>query len=408
MTISEVPEAVRDIDLMDLSLYVDNREIDAFDRLRGAEPVHWNAPSDLGPGFWALTSYDLVKAGASDHERLSSAAGTQIMDRKVEGALASIHNMDDPEHAKLRKVAVPHLRAVKIKQWQEVIDTSVTTLLDDAEEQGAFDLIDVVAAKLPMLVLSQVMGVPPEDAPRMVDWTNRLTSSDPDHTVDEAALAEAREEVMGYFRMLTEQRRKEPTSDLLSVLANGTVDGRPLTWEELAAYYIVLVAAGNETTRHLVAGGTVALHETPGSWDRIMADEALVPTAVEEMFRHVSPVSAMRRTALVDHEIGGRQVSAGEKVVLWFSAANRDPAVFEAPHEFRVDRTPNDHLTFGWGIHFCLGAHLARAEVRALYAELRRRGLRFDLAGEPERLRHNIFRGWSAVPVTVASAGRPA
>jgi len=392
------------IDLMDLSTYVENREVEAFRVLRAHDPVHWNAPSDHGPGFWALTRYDDVKAATSDHERLSSAAGTQIVDRKVEGSLASLHNMDDPEHAALRKVAIPHLRAIKVKQWQEVIDHSVTLLLDEAEDAGTFDMVDLVAARLPMLVLSQVMGVPAEDAPRMVDWTNRLTSSDPDHTVDEASLAEAREEVMGYFEHLTALRRREPTSDLVSILAHAEVHGRPLTWGELAAYYIVVVAAGNETTRHLVAGGTLALHETPGSWARIMADESLLPTAVEEMFRYVSPVSLMRRTALTDLEIRGRQIAEGDRVVLFFSAANRDPERFEDPDTFRIDRSPNEHLSFGWGVHFCLGAHLARAEVRAFFAEARRRSVRFDVTGNPVRVRHNIFRGWTALPVTVAPA----
>jgi cholest-4-en-3-one 26-monooxygenase len=392
------------VDLMDLSLFVDSREDEVFDQLRRTAPVHWNAPSDRGPGFWALTRYADVKQAAGDHERLSSASGTQIMDRKVEGRLASLHNMDDPEHAQLRKVTVPHLRAVKVRQWDEVIGSSVATLLDEAEERGRFDLVDVVSARLPMLVLSQVMGVPAADAVRMVDWTNRLTSSDPDHAVDERALAEAREEVMGYFQRLTEERRARPAADLVSILANGAVDGRPLSWEQLAAYYIVLVAAGNETTRHLVSGGTLALHRTPGAWDRVVRDESLLAPAVEEMFRYVSPVACMRRTALVDHEIGGREVRAGEKVVLWFSAANRDPAVFADPQQFRVDRTPNEHLTFGWGIHFCLGAHLARAEVRAFYGELRRRGLRLDVVGEPRRVRHNLFRGWTSLHVEVASA----
>jgi cholest-4-en-3-one 26-monooxygenase len=325
------------------------------------------------------------------------------MDRKVEGKLASLHNMDDPEHAKLRKVAIPHLRAVKVKQWNEVIERSVAVLLDEAEERGRFDLVEMVSARLPMLVLSQVMGVPAADAPRMVDWTNRLTSSDPDHTVDQNALQEARDEVMGYFQQLTEQRRAQPETDLISKLANGSVDGRSLSWDQLAAYYIVLVAAGNETTRHLVSGGTLALHQAPGAWDRIMRDESLIGTAVEEMFRYVSPVSCMRRTALVDHEISGHEVHAGDKVVLWFSAANRDPEMFDSPAEFRIDRVPNEHLTFGWGIHFCLGAHLARAEVRAFYTALRRRGLRIDVVGEPERVRHNIFRGWTSMPVQVAS-----
>lgn len=389
---------------MDLSLFVENREMPAFDQLRSTDPVHWNPQSDRGPGFWALTRYVDVKDAASDHERLSSASGTQIMDRKVEGQLASLHNMDDPEHAKLRKIAVPHLRAVKIKQWNEVIERSVGMLLDEAEERGRFDLVEVVSARLPMLVLSQVLGVPAADAPRMVDWTNRLTSSDPDHAVDEDSLREAREEVMGYFERLTEERRAQPDTDLISVLANGSVDGQPLSWEQLAGYYIVLVAAGNETTRHLLSGSTLALHQNLGAWDRIMRDESLIGSAVEEMFRYVSPVSCMRRTALVDHDIRGREVRAGDKVVLWFSAANRDPEIFEAPDEFRIDRTPNEHLTFGWGIHFCLGAHLARAEVRAFYTELRRRGLRFDVVGEPERVRHNLFRGWTSLPVQIISA----
>ncbi len=186
------------------------------------------------------------------------------------------------------------------------------------------------------------------------------------------------------------------------MLAHGTKDGRPLTWEELAAYYIVVVAAGNETTRHLISGATLALHETPGAWDRIVADPELLAPAVEEMFRYVTPVACMRRTALEDHRIGEREIAAGDKVVLWFAAANRDPEVFDDPHEFVIDRAPNPHLTFGWGIHFCLGVHLARAEVRAFFGAAAARGLRFDVVGEPVRVRHNLFRGWSQLPVEIA------
>jgi cytochrome P450 len=244
--------------------------------------------------------------------------------------------------------------------------------------------------------------VPAGEAPRMVDWTNRLTSSDPDQTVDQTALAEARDELMSSFATLTEQRRAEPTDDLISVLANGTKNGQPLTWAELAGYYIVLVAAGNETTRHLLSGGVLAVHETPGAWDRLSAKPDLLTPAIEEMFRYVSPVACMRRTALEDMIIGEAAIARGEKVVLWFSAGNRDPGVFSQPHEFRIDRTPNEHLTFGWGIHFCLGAHLARAEVRTFFDQALRRGIRFDIAGPPKRVRHNIFRGWSQLPVRVA------
>ena len=397
-----MPDTSPGIDLMDLSVFTDGQEMPVFDDLREHDPVHWNAPSPRGPGFWALTRYRDVRDAASDHRRLSSASGTQIMDRKVEGNNASLHNMDDPEHAQLRKVAIPHLRAVKLKRWQESIDEAVSGLLDQAEEHGTFDLVDLISARLPMLVLSRVMGVPAGEAPRMVDWTNRLTSSDPDQTVDQTALAEARDELMSSFAALTEQRRAEPTDDLISVLANGTKNGQPLTWAELAGYYIVLVAAGNETTRHLLSGGVLAVHETPGAWDRLSAKPDLLTPAIEEMFRYVSPVACMRRTALEDMIIGEAAIARGEKVVLWFSAGNRDPGVFSQPHEFRIDRTPNEHLTFGWGIHFCLGAHLARAEVRAFFDQALRRGIRFEIAGPPKRVRHNIFRGWSQLPVRVA------
>lgn len=392
------------VDLMDLTAFADDREMGVFADLRAHDPVHWNAPSERGPGFWALTRHADVQAAASDVPGLTSAEGTQILDRKVEGALQSLHNMDGPEHVALRRVTIPHLRAVKIQQWQATIDEAVTLLLDEAEERGSFDLVDVVSARLPMLVLSRVLGVPAADAPRMVDWTNRLTSSDPDHVVDAAALAEARDEVMGYFQRLTAERQADPRDDLISVMANGSVLGQPLTWNQLAAYYILLVAAGNETTRHLVSGGTVALteHEV---WGRLERDRDLLPSTVEEMFRYVSPVAAMRRTALQDLQIGRRDVAAGDKVVLWFSAANRDPAVFEDPESFRPDRTPNDHLSFGWGAHFCLGSHLARAEVRSFFGAVLDRGIRFELDGDPQRLRVNLFRGWEHVPVRVTRAG---
>lgn len=402
MTVSDLSPGV---DLMDLSVFVEGREDEVFDTLRAAAPVHWNPPSERGPGFWALTRYADVKAAASDHARLSSADGTQIVDRKVEGGgLASLHNMDDPEHAQLRRVAFPQLRAIKVKQWQAAIDEAVALLLDEAVEHGRFDMVDLVSARLPMLVLARVMGVPAQDAPQMVDWTNRLTSSDPDHGVAGPALAQAREEVMAYFERLTAQRRARPEDDLVSVLANGTKDGRPLTWEELAAYYIVIVAAGNETTRHSISGGTLALHETPGAWERLAADPELLAPAVDEMLRFVTPVACMRRTALEDLRIGDRDVAAGDKVVLWFAAANRDPAVFDEPHAFVLDRDPNPHLTFGWGIHFCLGVHLARAEVRSLFGAALARGLRFDVVGPPRRVRHNLFRGWSQLPVELARA----
>lgn len=392
------------IDLMDITPFGEGREMPDFDRLRQEAPVHWNAPSERGPGFWALTRHRDVKAVAMDTEAFCNGQGTQILDRKVEGhGLSSLHNMDGPEHAKLRRITIGHLRAVKVKVWQDVMTRTAQLLLDEAQDRGEFDLVDQVSSRLPMLVLAQVLGVPAEDAPKMVDWTNRLTSSDPDEAVDASQLAVARDEVLALFSRLTEERRREPGEDLISVLTHGEKDGKALTWEELAAYYIMMVAAGNETVRHTLSGATVALDETPGAWNRLSSDHGLLPTAVEEMFRWVTPSASQRRTATRDVELGGKHIAAGDKVVLWFSAANRDPEVFDDPHEFQPDRSPNDHLAFGWGVHFCLGAHLARAEVRTYFTELLDRGIRMELTGQPRRVNHNIWRGWTDVPVRVVS-----
>lgn len=397
--------SVKDIDLMDFSQFERGEDPALYAALRAEDPVHWNDEGGSGQGFWSLTRYADVKAGADDTTLLSSAQGTQIVSRRVEGKLNSLHNMDDPEHGKLRRVTAPDLRPTKVRAWQGIVDDVVNELLDDAEAAGDFNLVEVVASRLPMLIVAQVLGVPREDAPKMVDWANRMQSADPDHLVDEAAMQQARDEAMDYFKALTDKRRADPKDDLISAMVSATKDGKPLTWEELAAYYIVFVAAGNETTRHLISGGTAALDADPTNWKRLREDPALVNPAIEEMFRYVSPVACMRRTATADYTLHGKAIAAGDKVVLWFASANRDETVFEDPEVFRIDRTPNDHLTFGWGAHFCLGAHLARAEVRALYNECLRRDLRLEVTGEPTRLRHNLFRGWTEVPARVSRIG---
>lgn len=392
-------------DLMDLDRFVRDEEADLFAELREKDPVHWNDEPG-GEGFWSLTRYDDVKAAADDPVTYSSGQGTQIVSRRVEGhGPGSLHNMDDPEHAKLRRLTAPDLRPARVRDWQGVVDQVVDELLDDAVALGDFDFVEKIAKQLPMRIIAQVLGVPRVDAHKMVDWANRMQSAEAPATADQDAMQAARDEALQYFHDLTEQRRREPQKDLISVLAHATKDGVPLTWEELAAYYIVLTAAGNETTRFLTTGGVLALAEDSSRWSRLRDEpNVLVPT-VEEMFRYVSPLSCMRRTLTADVVVRGQELRAGDKVVLWFSSANWDESVFERPREFVMDRTPNEHLSFGWGIHFCLGAHLARAEVRTLFGEAARRGIRFDLTGEPQRLRHNLFRGWTQVPVRVAPIG---
>lgn len=388
------------IDLMDLDVFTSGRQYAMFARLRATEPIHWNDEPD-GPGFWSVVRYDDVKATMMDQPRLSNAEGTMLQSRRAEGKLHSLHNMDDPRHAKLRQVAAPYLRGIRVKAWEEMIHAAITGLLDEAEAKGHIDVVHDIAARLPMLVLGRVLGVPPEDCPMMVDWTNKITTDDPDYLPDPAMRDVARDELFAYFKDLTEQRRSAPREDLTSVLGAGRIDGELLGWDDLAAYYVLLVAAGNETTRHLISGGFEALHQHPGSWERLRAEPRLVGSAVEEMLRWVTPVTNIRRTALEDLELLGRHVRAGEKVVAWFASANRDETVFENPETFVLDRSPNMHLTFGWGIHACMGLHLARAEATALFTEILRRGLAITSTGPGVPVASNSFTGLKRLPATV-------
>ncbi|WP_312858017.1 cytochrome P450 [Pseudonocardia pini] len=389
------------IDLTDMRPFVAGTQHELFRALRDHDPLHWNDETDGGRGFWSLTRYADVREGANDHQRLSSAEGTQLAERRVEGKLHSLHNMDEPEHGKLRRIAIPYLRAVKIKRWQQSIAESVTRLLDEAEAAGELEFVHAVSANLPIRVLARVLGVPAEDCATLAELSNVAHIQDPEYVTTDEQRETAREELFAYFKDLTAKRRADPQDDLVSVLVQGTVDGEPLSWEQLAAYYIVLMAAGNETTRHLTSGAVDAFDRYPEEWRRLRADRGLLGPAVEEMFRWVSPIAFMRRTAIAPVEWHGHTIEPGQKVLLWFGSANRDERVFADPDRFVVDRTPNDHLTFGWGVHFCMGAHLARAETAALFGQMIDRGLDVRLAAPPDRLEASMFAGIKRMPVTV-------
>lgn len=397
-------ESAERIDLTDMRPFVAGTQYELYRALREQDPLHWNDEADGGRGFWSLTRHADVKAAVSDHLRLSSAEGTQLAERRVEGKLHSFHNMDEPRHGKLRRVASSYLRAVKVKEWQESISASVVELLDDAQERGEVEFVHAVSANLPIRVIARILGVPPEDCPQLAEWSNQAHIQDPEYVTDEEARERARENIFAYFRDLSEERRARPQDDLVSVLVQGRVDGELLSWDELAAYYIVLLAAGNETTRHLISGAVDAFDRFPEEWARLKAEPGLLTPGIEEMMRWVTPVAYMRRTALEPITWHDQTIAAGDKVVLWFAAANRDEDVFADPDRFVLDRSPNDHLTFGWGVHFCIGAHVARAEARALFGEILRRGLDLRVTGAPERLEANMFAGVKRMSVSFRPA----
>ena len=388
------------VDLMDLAPFIDGTENDVFARLRESEPLHWNDEPN-GPGFWSVTRYADVIEVIDDPETFINGDGTQIPSRKVEGGTSTVHNTDPPRHGKLRKLVVPHLRAVKIREWQDVINARVTEILDEIEGQDEVELVASAAALLPIRVLGQVLGVPLEDADLLMDFTNRVISDDPEFMRGPDEKERAREELFAYFKKLTDERRVEPRNDIVSKLVQAEMDGVPLSWEDLAAYYVVLVGAGNETTRNLITGMVLAFHQFPEEWERLRADRTLLRTAIEEMLRFITPIRAMRRTAARDVEFRGQTIKQGDKVVLWFQSANRDPAVFTDPDRLVLDRTPNNHIGFGWGIHACMGSHLARAEVAAFFEQVLDRGLTLRPLGEPDRLHTNQFHAFKRLRVAV-------
>jgi cytochrome P450 len=281
------------------------------------------------------------------------------------------------------------------------------------------DFVDAIAADYPIAVLARLLDTPEEMTPRLISWGNEIIGfSDPEYArvlinSDEAAQyrhlpfsSPVSQEIYEYGRKLAAERKDGDGEDLVSKLVNRLPeDGVPLTQEQFDNYFLLLIVAGNETTRQAMALGTLALAQHPDQYERIRADRALIPSAVEELLRWSSPVWHFRRTATTDTEIRGVPIAAGDKVVVWFAAANRDPDHYPDPHRFDVARNPSDNLTFGrGGPHHCLGAHLARLEVRVYLEELAERVARIELAGEPVRLRSNFTNGLKRLPVRMTLA----
>ncbi|MEV5837710.1 cytochrome P450 [Nocardia sp. NPDC052112] len=388
-----------DIDLMDLRAFERGEDDLVFARLRDADPLHWNAEPD-GPGFWSVTRYADVKAVAADHANFTVVDGTQIASRRAEGEGGrSIHHVDPPEHGPLRKIVTPHVRPAKVKSLESDITAVIDTLLDEALGAGQVDFVAKIAAQLPLVMIGRLLGAPVEDCPHLLRWTNQMASEDPDYSEGPETAVRARDEVFGYFRDLETQRRGCPADDLVSVLTAAEIDGKPLARGYLDAYYLILMVAGNETTRNLLSGGVLALHQNPQWWAAIRENPNRIRVLVEEMTRWVSPVLSMRRTATRDIEMHGKTIKAGDKVVMWFCSANRDERAFTDPHLFIGDRFPNEHLGFGWGEHACLGSHLARLEAKLFFTRLVERGIDLRVVGDAARLRSNFFRGIKTLPV---------
>ena len=317
--------------------------------------------------------------------------------------------LDPPRHGPLRRVAMPRFTPRGIRSRHDEIDRIAVEVLDDlaaSNQTGEFDFVEHVAAPLPIGVISWILGVPSEDWKLLFRWTNQVIGKDdpefrqPGETPGQT-IRRARGELHNYLTAIIERRRREPGDDIVSQLIASEIDGQSLTDEQLLNYCELIVEAGNETTRNAISGGLLAFSQNMEQWELLKRDPELLPTAVEEILRWVSPIIHFTRTATEDTEIQGATIPAGDKVALFFASANRDEEVFGNPFEFRIDRQPNHHLAFGSGPHFCMGANLARVELETLFRHLLTRLEWFELAGPPELLNSAVNGGIKHLPLRV-------
>jgi cholest-4-en-3-one 26-monooxygenase len=402
-----------DVDLTDLDTFVQGVPHDQFDAIRRERPVYFHE-EDGGSGFWCITRYDHLYTVSHEWPTFSSEWGITLHEDMTEEQLEQqrmmMLMMDPPNHTKLRRIVNKGFTPRMIGSLKDQVAVITSQIVDDIIERGECDFVVDVAAELPLQVIAEMMGVPQEDRHLVFEWSNRMIGSeDPEYQVSQDDYMGAAMEMFTYANDLAAKKRAEPGDDIISVLLQSEVEGERLSDIEFDLFFQLLAVAGNETTRNLISHGMHALIENPDQRRLLLDDPDTMPMAVDEMLRWASPVMYMRRTAREPFEIGGQTIDEGQKVALWYIAANHDPDVFDDPHTFDVTRHPNEHEAFGGGgPHFCLGSHLARLEIRAMFEEIMRRVPEMELAGPVERLRSNFINGIKHMPVTFAPGARAA
>ena len=395
--------ALDDIQLGELSIWLRPDREGIFAKLRAERPVSFHAEGEFpgvpkGPGFWALTRYADVVRASMDAETFVSGQGVNIPDQTPElnEFFGSMINMDAPRHTKLRRLVSAGFTPRTLKQVEQSVRTQARRIVDAVAPKGTCDFIEEVAAALPLGIICDMMGIAEADHRRIFELTNIILGvGDPEYASSREELMAAAMELFQYAQTLADERRQHPRDDITTALIQADVDGERLTSQELGSFFILLAAAGNETTRNAISHGIKVLTEFPAERARWMADfDRIAPTAVEEIVRWATPVIHFRRTATRDVEVGGQQIRAGDKVVLWYNSANRDERFWDDPYRFDVTRTPNDHVGFGaGGPHFCLGANLARREIRVMFEELLHRLPDIHVIGAPDMLQSAFIHG---------------
>jgi cytochrome P450 len=406
---SEKTVSLEDIDLSSHDAFVERVPHEWFRTLRREAPVFFNPEPD-GPGFWAVTRYwDIREVHRNFAVYSSEVGGTSLEDLEPDQieARKSMIDTDPPRHTELRKLIARRFTSRAVKVWEDAVRTVSVRVLDGALPKGEFDFVEEISSEIPMQVFAEILGVPQEDRRLIVDMGDRiLGNQDPEYAqpIEPAHRllpfsSPVAQEMFEFGRKVADARRRNPRGDIISLLVQAD-----LTQREFDVYFVLLATAGNETTRHTITHGLLALLEFPDQLERLRRDPALFAPAADEMLRWATAVHYFRRTTTRDTELAGTEIPAGAKVATWLVSGNRDEEVFEDPDAFDVGRYPNKHMAFGpGGIHHCLGAHLARLEVRIAFEELLKRVDGIELTGEPERLRSNFFNGIKRLPVRVVA-----
>ena len=366
-----------------------------YTRLRDEAPVAWNDTT----GFWALSRWDDVMAVSTDPETFCSGRGILVMEIGAHyDTPPTMMHTDPPEHTVYRKLVQPGFAPGRMRALEDDVRRRAKPLVDRIEPGRAVDFVETVSVRFPLFIISTLLGMPDDDWERFFEWSEAVIPGATDWS--EEKRAELQADMHETLLATTVARRADPRDDLISVLVQVEIEGRRLSDAELTMFLVQLLVAGNETTRNMISGGLVALAERPAGWERLRRDRSLVPTAVEEMLRWTSPVVSFMRTATRDTELGGARIREGDPVLMLYASANRDERQFgPTADRFDIGRTPNQHLAFGFGTHFCIGATLARIEARVLLEELLDRFETVELAGDVERSQSAVIAGVKHAPL---------
>jgi len=393
--------------------FINGQPFDIFKRLREEAPIYWHEESlDFEPGFWALSKHEDIVTVSKDPMTFSSAVGGHLMTMgdpevvdpsAVAAIIGNMIGMDPPDHQIYRKMVAPSFTPKAIRTLEGDMRLKIRELLENVEDKGEFNFVTEISEQLPLWVLCEMMGIPESERPKIRDLVNNLTDASIQQDPNNAFQIWVN--YMELFKMgrdMIEERRKNPTDDLMSVVANTKIEGGELPPELLDGFFLLMVIAGNETTRNTLTGGLMALTDNPEEREKLLKDPSLISNATDEMLRWVTSVIYFRRTATKDTNIRGQDIKAGDKVVMWYGSANRDEDIFKDGHLFRVEReNAKKHLAFGAGEHLCLGNRLGHMQIRVLFEELLDRFPNIHSISDPVRIPSNFLAGISELKVRI-------